>query len=160
MFSCYNWQNNGSGANTYWQVYTATSATTTTQSTPLKNLNREKNKWTLTQVIFDADQDYVVASFRWLSKNTSFDCFYLGEVQETSPLTAAKEQYEEEKSQATTTLSDASYQVITGKEKADLNAAINATPEETVDGYNNAKENITSALSTFKNALITPTAIN
>ena len=160
VFSCYNWQNNGSGANTYWQVYTATSATTTTQSTPLKNLNREKNKWTLTQVIFDADQDYVVASFRWLSKNTSFDCFYLGEVQETSPLTAAKEQYEEEKYQATTTLSDASYQVITGKEKADLNAAINATPEETVDGYNNAKENITSALSTFKNALASYTNYN
>lgn len=94
LFSC--WAKRTSSAmssNTqYSRLYLSSSQTATTEE--IATLTYQADTWVQTEVVFTpADYNtaytYCVANFGWLNNGTSFDCFFLGEVELSSELATA-----------------------------------------------------------------------
>ncbi len=78
----------GMSSNTqYSRLYVGSSETSTT--TQIATLKYQADTWVQTEVIFTAEQPYLVANFGWLNSATSFTGFYLGEVSLTTELYTA-----------------------------------------------------------------------
>lgn len=83
LFSCWAKREN-MGNSQYSRLYLSDSQNGTNQE--IATLTYESNTWVQTKIIFTADRQYLVANFGWLGGPTSFDCFFLGEVEASSEL--------------------------------------------------------------------------
>lgn len=83
LFSCWAMRESLTNAQ-YSRLYLSDTQTGTNEE--IATLTYEANTWVQTQIIFTADRQYLVANFGWLGGPTSFDCFFLGEVEASSEL--------------------------------------------------------------------------
>ena len=90
VFSCWAYRTQGGmSSNTqYSRLYSSSSETAT--NTQIGTIQYEGNKWVQTQILFTASAPYVVVNLGWLNAASSFDCFFLGEVEATSDVSTAK----------------------------------------------------------------------
>jgi hypothetical protein len=111
--------------------------------------------WTVvTDNTAEVGLEQTAASANWMGiDNISLTYYGEGDVREIAQSAAHKTDYEAAKKEATADLEAATYAAITGSERTALQDAVNATVTETADGYDAAKEAITTATNAFVSAL-------
>lgn len=90
LFQCYAYRTgSGIGSNTQYSRYYESNTATGTD-TQLGTINYKSDTWVLTQYIFTPTKPYFVVNLGWLNSASSFDCFFLGEVEASSDLVTSK----------------------------------------------------------------------
>lgn len=91
VFSCWSWRSaeNMKSNTQYSFLCYSDAATTASDKQKYTGINFTADKWTQTQVVFTAQAPYAVVNLGWLNQS-SFDCFFLGEVKATADLVTSK----------------------------------------------------------------------
>ena len=146
----------------YSRIYTGTSETST--KTEITTLNFTADTWTQTLIVLTATdaEPYLIANFGWINKS-SFDCFFLGEVEQSNELVTERlEAAINEAEQLLATTEE-------GTAKGQYSAAVRATLQQAIteaqsvlqsaitqDQINNAISTLQTAINTYKNSVNPP----
>lgn len=160
VFSCWSYRNqSGMASNTqYSRIFASSSATATT--TQIGTLNYVADTWTQTQLVFTATAPYVVVNLGWLNAASSFDCFFLGEVEASDDVSTVKLEKaiaDAEDLLANTTEGNGRGQYPAAAREA-LSQAIataqNALQATTQEAVNSATDSLLAAIAAYKAAMV------
>lgn len=114
--------------------------------------------WTTEKIIFElANETAGYLSLGYLAANAGSAAmphlFIDGvKVTYTSPIAAAYQRYQDALEAANTAIANDAYTNVTGSERTDLQSAIDATPANTKEGYNDAADALDTAREAFTGA--------
>ena len=146
----------------YSRIYTGTSETST--KTEITTLNFTADTWTQTLIVLTATdaEPYLIANFGWINQS-SFDCFFLGEVEQSSELVTERLEAaisEAEQLFATTEEGTAKGQYSSAVRSAFQQAISEAQSvlqsATTQEQVNNAITTLQAAINTYKNSVNPP----
>ena len=146
----------------YSRIYTGTSATTT--RTEITTLNYTGDTWVQTLIVLTATdaEPFLIANFGWINQS-SFDCFFLGEVERSSELVT--DRLEAAINEAEQLLATTEEGTAKGQYTAAVRAALSQAISEarsvlqsatTQDQINSAIIALQAAISTYKNSVNPP----
>ena len=146
----------------YSRIYTGTSETST--KTEITTLNYQADTWTQTLLVLTATdaEPYLIANFGWINQS-SFDCFFLGEVEQSSELVTDRLE---------AAISEAGQLLATTEEgtaKGQYSATVRATLQQAIteaqsvlqsattqEQINQAITTLQAAINTYKNSVNPP----
>lgn len=162
LFSCWSYRTSDRiTSNTqYSRIYVGDTETATT--TQIGTVNYIADTWAQTQIVFTAENLYLVANLGWLNQS-SFDCFFLGEITLSDELVTEKlatEIAEAKELLSTTTEGTARGEYPTAV-RSTLQAAIDAAQSvvdnaTTQDEINEAFTVLETAIATYKSSAVPP----
>lgn len=162
VFCCWAYRTQaGMSSNTQYSKIFLSSSETGTNS-QIGSINYVGNTWTKTQIVFTATDSYLVVNLGWLNAASSFDCFYLGEVEKSTEVSYTKleaaiadakdllatTEEGNERGQYPATVRQTLTSAITTAE-----TALSAT---TQDDVNAATTALLAAISAYKGAIVPP----
>lgn len=163
LFSCWALRTtSGMSSNTqYSKVFQSDTQTGT--DTQIGTLSYTAATWTQTQIVFTASKSYCVAGFGWLNAATSFDYFFLGEVELSNELVTEK--LSALITEATTLYSSTVQGDNIGEYKSDVRSTFMAAIEAAQNLLNSATTQaqindsyttLSTAITTYKNSVNPP----